>query len=102
MAGARADVVIVTNEDPYDEDPAAIISAVADGARGAGKHDGTDLFVIADRREALAAAVNMARSGDLVLATGKGAEQWICIADGKKIPWDERDEMRRALTARAK
>ncbi|MEY4744452.1 MAG: hypothetical protein RL272_397 [Candidatus Parcubacteria bacterium] len=97
LAAKHADLVVVTNEDPYDEDPQAIIDAVARGARDAGKKDGIDLFVVPDRRDALEKAVNMAARGDLVIATGKGAEQWICVADGKKVPWDERVEMRRAI-----
>lgn len=100
MAARRADVVVVTNEDPYDEDPQAIIDAVAHGARTGGKKDGVDLFVVPDRRDALEKAVNLAGTGDLVVATGKGAEQWICVAGGKKVPWDERAEMRRAIAKR--
>ncbi len=100
LAAQKADVVIVTNEDPYDEDPDAIIEAVAAGAREAGKRDGENLFVVKDRREALAAAVGMAQKDDIVVATGKGAEQWICVADGKKVPWDERVEMRKAIEAK--
>jgi len=97
MAGERADVVVVANEDPYDDDPRAIMEAVAAGAREAGKKDGSDLFLIEDRRAALEKAVSMAAKGDLVLATGKGAEQWICVADGKKVPWDERTELQNAI-----
>lgn len=97
MAGELANVVIVANEDPYDEEPRAIMEAVAAGAREAGKKEGSDLFVIEDRRAALEKAVSMAVKGDLVLATGKGAEQWICVADGKKVPWDERTELQNAI-----
>ncbi len=100
LSAQKADVVIVTNEDPYDEDPGAIIAAVAAGAREAGKRDGENLFVVQDRREALAKAVGMAQKGDIVVATGKGAEQWICVADGKKVAWDERVEMRKAIEAK--
>lgn len=97
MAGKRASVVIVTNEDPYDDDPERIIADVAQGARKAGKIEGQDLFRVSDRREALRMAVGMAAPGDLVLATGKGSEQAICVADGMKLPWDEREELRKAL-----
>lgn len=100
LAAENADLVVVTDEDPYDEDPKAIIEAVAKGARDAGKKDGLDLFVVDDRRDGIEKAVNLAQPGDLVLATGKGAEQWICVAGGKKIPWDERTEMRRAIAKR--
>lgn len=100
LAAEKADTVIVTNEDSYDEDPNVIIEAVAAGAREAGKRDGENLFVVRDRREALAAAVGMAQKGDIVVATGKGAEQWICVADGQKVTWDERVEMRKAIEAK--
>jgi UDP-N-acetylmuramyl tripeptide synthase len=39
----------------------------------------------------------MARPNDLVVMTGKGCEPWICIADGKKIPWDEAGTAREAI-----
>ena len=72
----------------------------AKGATDAGKKEGENLFIVPDRREALARAVQLAGPEDIVVATGKGAEQWICVADGKKIPWDERIEMRKAIEAR--
>lgn len=97
IAGEKADIVVVTNEDPYDDDPMQIINEVAAGAQEKGKRDGENLFKILDRREALKKAVFLAQVGDLVLATGKGAEQAICVADGKKIPWDERKVLKELL-----
>ena len=91
------DVVIVTNEDPYDEDPLQIIEAVADGARAGGKQDGVDLYCILSRKEAIAKACALAKSGDLVLITGKGSEPVMAVADGKKIPWDDRAVVRSIL-----
>jgi UDP-N-acetylmuramoyl-L-alanyl-D-glutamate--2,6-diaminopimelate ligase len=99
MAAERADVVIVTNEDPYDDDPRKIMEDVAAGARTAGKKDGKDLFIMEDRREALFEAMRRAEPEDLVLLTGKGSEQAMCVADGKKIPWDERQVAREAIKA---
>lgn len=96
-AGERADLVIVTNEDPYDDDPQMIMEQVAQGAREAGKKEGESLLIIQDRREALFEAMRQAQSGDLVLMTGKGSEQAICVADGNKIPWDERVVAREAI-----
>ena len=90
LASKQADIVIVTNEDPYDEDPWKIIEAVAVGAEEAGKIDNKDLFKILDRREAIAKAISLAESGDLLLFTGKGSEQFICLKNGVKEPWDER------------
>ncbi|MFA6429135.1 MAG: UDP-N-acetylmuramyl-tripeptide synthetase [Patescibacteria group bacterium] len=97
FVGQQADVVIVTNEDPFDEDPHAIIEQVAEGARQAGKQEGTSLYLIDDRREAIQYAMNMARPGDLVLLTGKGSETTIRVAQGKTIPWQEAAEARRAI-----
>lgn len=99
--GARnADVVFVTNEDPYDDDPMEIINEVAAGARAAGKREGEDLFLVLDRGEALRRAVTLAQPGDLVIATGKGAEQAICVAGGRKLPWDDRVKLREAIEGR--
>lgn len=89
MAAKRADIVIVTNEDPYDDDPREIIDQVAEGARKSGKTDGVDLYRIDDRKAALYKAMELAEPGDLVVMTGKGCEPWICLAGGKKVPWDE-------------
>ncbi len=97
MAGQTADIVIITNEDPYDDDPMQIINDVADGAKKVGKIENENLFLIIDRREAINKAVALAKPGDLVLLTGKGSEQAICIANGKKIPWDEREVARQAI-----
>jgi UDP-N-acetylmuramoyl-L-alanyl-D-glutamate--2,6-diaminopimelate ligase len=98
LAAQGADIVIVTNEDPYDDDPMSIIEDVAAGARAEGKADGKDLFAVIDRGEAIAKAVALAGPGDLVLLTGKGAEQAMCVENGKKIPWDDRAKLREAIT----
>ncbi|MFZ4631995.1 MAG: Mur ligase family protein [Patescibacteria group bacterium] len=90
IAAEKADIVIVSNEDPYDEDPMTIINSVAAGAEEAGKVINTNLFTILDRREAIKKALILAEEGDLILFTGKGAEQQICVKDGQMIPWDER------------
>lgn len=98
MAGKKADVVIVTNEDPYDEDPASIITAVAEGARKVGKHDGEDLFEVLSRKEGIAKAFSLANPGDLVVITGKGAEQAMVVKNNTKIPWDDRVIARELLS----
>ena len=98
LAGENADYVIVTNEDPYDEDPKIIIDQVARGAERVGKKIEKDLFKILDRREAIKKALFLARESDLVLITGKGSEQAICVAKGEKIPWDDRAVARGLLS----
>jgi len=90
IAGKNSDIVIITNEDPYDDDPEEIINTVALGAKNSGKKLQQNLFKILDRREAIKKAFSLAAEGDLVLITGKGSEQAICVANGKKIPWDDR------------
>ncbi|MBU2566063.1 UDP-N-acetylmuramoyl-L-alanyl-D-glutamate--2,6-diaminopimelate ligase [Patescibacteria group bacterium] len=106
MAGSTADIVIVTNEDPYDDDPLQIINQVATGAREQGKIEERDLFLIPDRKQAIYKSMELAQDGDLVLLTGKGCEQAICVAGGKKIPWDERlvakEAIHSAVAKRAK
>jgi UDP-N-acetylmuramoyl-L-alanyl-D-glutamate--2,6-diaminopimelate ligase len=97
LAGEMADYVIVTNEDPYDDDPNLIIDQVALGAENKGKKINKNLFKILDRKEAIRKACLLAEEGDIVLITGKGSEQAICVANGKMIPWDDREEVRKIL-----
>jgi UDP-N-acetylmuramoyl-L-alanyl-D-glutamate--2,6-diaminopimelate ligase len=82
LASKYCNEVIVTNEDPYDEDPWQIIEQVASGTKGKAKK-------ILDRREAIREALKLAREGDIIVITGKGCEPSIVIK-GKKIPWDDR------------
>ena len=90
LASEKSDIVIITNEDPYDDDPKLIIDQVAAGAFNAGKKENENLFKIEDRREAIRKALSLAGVNDIVLITGKGCEQAICTAGGVKIPWDDR------------
>jgi UDP-N-acetylmuramoyl-L-alanyl-D-glutamate--2,6-diaminopimelate ligase len=89
IAGERARLVVVTDEDPRGEDREAILDQIGRGAETAGKRRGQDLQVIADRRAAIAAAFEAARSGDIVLLAGKGHERSIIGPEGER-PWDER------------
>lgn len=97
IAGANADYVIITDEDPYDEDPVAIMEEVSLGAEKEGKINKQNLFKIIDRREAIKKALSLAEADDVVLITGKGSEQAICVAQGAKIPWDDRRVVREEL-----
>jgi UDP-N-acetylmuramoyl-L-alanyl-D-glutamate--2,6-diaminopimelate ligase len=99
IAGKNADYAIITNEDPYDDDPLIIINQVAMGAEKAGKKEGENLFKMLDRRQAIAKAFSLAHEGDIVLITGKGSEQAICGPRGEKTPWDDRDVARELLNA---
>lgn len=97
IAAKNADVVIVTNEDPYDEDPLKIIDQVALGVERGGKIKDETYFVVPDRKDAVELAIKKAEPGDVVLLTGKGSEQCIMGKDGEKIPWDDRKAAREAL-----
>lgn len=99
LAGKQADIAIVTDEDPYDENPLSIIEAVAIGAEQSGKGRNQDLFTLLSRREAIRLAFSQAKPGDVVLITGKGSEQAICRANGKKEAWDDRTVCREELAA---
>jgi UDP-N-acetylmuramoyl-L-alanyl-D-glutamate--2,6-diaminopimelate ligase len=98
IAGERCRLVIATDEDPRGEDPAAILEEIVRGAESAGRRRGDEVLAIADRREAIAAALARARPGDLVLLAGKGHEPTILYAD-HALPWDEAAVARRALAA---
>ncbi|MBI4143096.1 UDP-N-acetylmuramoyl-L-alanyl-D-glutamate--2,6-diaminopimelate ligase [Candidatus Uhrbacteria bacterium] len=97
MLDRYADVVIVTNDDPYGEDPEQIAQGLRAGIRN--KRVGETLFQILDRRTAIAKAIALAQPGDLVLILGKGAEQWQVFRD-KRIPWDDRTVARELLSKR--
>lgn len=92
IAGAYCDAIVLTNEDPYDEDPHKIIQDIRAGVEKSGKRfsQGETLFVVEDRKEAIEKAISLAHEGDAVVLTGKGGEVKMCVAKGKKIPWNER------------
>ena len=99
LVSERADVVIVTNEDPYDDDPVQIIEDVALGAESVDAGRRAEVHRILDRREAIRFAIDTAEDGDLVLITGKGSEQAMVVS-GQLVPWDDRKEARQAISAR--
>jgi len=96
IAADYCDEIILTDEDPYDEDPAAIIKEIRSGILG-GDPDLENVREVLDRREAIKTAVALARPGDVVIGTGKGSEDWIHVAGGKKVPWDEKATFTAAL-----
>jgi UDP-N-acetylmuramoyl-L-alanyl-D-glutamate--2,6-diaminopimelate ligase len=98
VAAELADLVIVTDEDPRLEDPRAINEQIAAGARAAGAADGERLWVIDDRRDAIARAIEMAAEGDVILLAGKGHEESIFYGTEKRA-WDDRTVARQALAS---
>ncbi len=96
IAGRLADYVFVTNVDPYEDDPKQIIEDIAVVAEKAGKVRGQNLFTIEDRRESINKALSIAKEDDIVLITGKGAEQSMVIGE-ESTPWDDRTVVREEL-----
>ena len=96
IAAKYCDLLVLTDEDPRAEDRESIIAAIAAGAAQVGKRPGAGYRCIADRSEAVRAALADAQPGDLVLLLGKGHEGSI-IYDGYSIAWDEAAVARAAL-----
>lgn len=96
IVGKRADYVVVSNVDPYDDDPAEIAEDIAKVAEANGKTRNENLFVILDRRAGINKCLSLARSGDVVIITGKGAEQSMVIGN-QNIPWDDREVVKEEL-----
>lgn len=95
IAGEYCAEVIITNEDPYEEDPRSIMEDVKRGTEAR-----TQLAkIIEDRREAIREALKHARIGDAVVITGKGSESAIAVRGGKRIPWDDRTVAHEELQA---
>jgi UDP-N-acetylmuramoyl-L-alanyl-D-glutamate--2,6-diaminopimelate ligase len=99
VAAELCERVVVTDEDPREEDSAAIIEQIAVGVRDAAHRDGEELFLIADRAEAIRHALMHAAPGDTVLLAGKGHESSMILAGGP-VPWDERATAEAALRER--
>ena len=89
IAAERARLVVVTDEDPRGEDRDAILDDIARGAEEVGARRGHDLLLVADRPEAIEAAFERARGGDVVVLAGKGHEHSIIGPDGP-VAYDER------------
>jgi len=88
--GRLADVPIVTTDNPRSEDPQAIVAQVLEGVRASGN---PRVLAIADRREAIAAALSLADDRCLVLIAGKGHETEQILAD-RTVPFDDRAVVR--------
>ncbi|MDO8584716.1 MAG: UDP-N-acetylmuramyl-tripeptide synthetase [bacterium] len=102
IAARYCKMIYLTNEDPYDEPPLAIVEQIERGIweeRGRTPAAETDYELVLDRREAIRRALHIAKKGDVVIMTGKGSEPWMHLARGKKIPWSERGVVEEILRA---
>ena len=96
LSAKMADYVIVSNVDPYEDDPKQILEDIAVSSEKFGKIRNKNLFVVEDRRSGINKALSLAKVNDIVLITGKGAEQSIVIG-GKRSTWDDRNVVREEL-----
>jgi UDP-N-acetylmuramoyl-L-alanyl-D-glutamate--2,6-diaminopimelate ligase len=96
IAAELANLVVVTDDNPRSEDPAAIRREILDGAAEAG--GAAQVVEIGDRRAAIQHAVAWAAPGDVVLITGKGHETGQ-TRGGQTHPFDDRVELAAALEA---
>jgi UDP-N-acetylmuramoyl-tripeptide--D-alanyl-D-alanine ligase len=84
-AEEHADIIIVTSDNPRDEDPEMIIDQITDGM------DSTKQIIrIPDRKAAINYGISICKKGDLLLLAGKGHETYQILADGLTVPFDER------------
>lgn len=93
IAAEYADHIILTSEDPYDNEPAEIINQIEAGMA----IKKPPLQKIIDRKQAILRAIKMAKPKDLVVITGKGCEPYFHLAGGKTIPWDEQQVVKKIL-----
>ncbi len=91
IAGKLADVIILTDEEPYMENPVDIIRQIEPGLKG------KEYQVEVDRRKAIAAAFALAKAGDVVAITGMGHQKYKVVGDTKQ-PWDDRKVAREELS----
>ncbi len=91
IADTYCDKIILTNEDPYDEDPLKIISEMKTVIKNHRPE------VILDRREAINKALHKAKKDSVVIITGKGTDPYIMGPNGTKTPWDDASVVREEL-----
>lgn len=88
-----ADYIIVTDDDPYEEDEWGIIEQVSSGIP---RKEGQNFWKIPDRKEAIRLALTLAKEGDCVVVAGKGCEEVIMLR-GKRLPWNDKNVVRELL-----
>ena len=97
IAAQFANRIILTNEDPYNENPEDILNDLEKGIIGA-QNNNLNYEKNLDRRAAIAKAIGYALPGDVVVITGKGSEPWLHLEKGKKIPWSDKSVVEEVTT----
>ncbi|MBW6431696.1 UDP-N-acetylmuramoyl-L-alanyl-D-glutamate--2,6-diaminopimelate ligase [Patescibacteria group bacterium] len=94
VAARLADYSILTDDEPYSEDPAHIITEIESGFK---KLEKTNYRIINDRKKAFSEAVKLAKAGDVVVVPGIGHQAYRNIGGDKKIPWNEAEIIRKIV-----
>jgi UDP-N-acetylmuramoyl-L-alanyl-D-glutamate--2,6-diaminopimelate ligase len=94
IAGEYCERVILTNEDPYDEDPQKIVEEMARGIE-----DESKLTIIMDRRKAIRTALTEAPDGSVVIISGKGTDPYIMGPHNTKTPWSDAKVVQQEMSA---
>lgn len=92
IAEKYCDQIILTNEDPYDEDPNKIVSEMAEGIK-----DKQKLSTIMDRREAIHRAIHESPAHGYVLISGKGTDPFIMGPNNSRLPWSDAEVVKEKL-----
>ena len=88
VASRLSDVLVITSDNPRHEDPDRIIEEIQRGITADTRREDAPTFAIADRRAAIAKAIEAARPGDMVLIAGKGHEKYQILGD-EHVPFDD-------------
>jgi UDP-N-acetylmuramoyl-L-alanyl-D-glutamate--2,6-diaminopimelate ligase len=98
IAAKYADILVITDEDPRQEDAMSILQQIAEGARTQSPRRAShgDIILIPDRTKAIHRALSLAKPTDTVVLLGKGHEKSIIYPDGP-IPWNEQQAATDAL-----
>jgi len=94
-----ADYIVLTDDEPYRENPKKIIEEIAAGIKN--KNEGENFWNIPDRREAIKKALLLAQPDDFVVVTGMGSENTRAVGD-KKIPWNDKEVILEELEKKIK
>jgi len=93
LADKYADYIIVTDDDPYEEDEWGIIEQVSGGIK---RKEGENFWKNPDRKEAIRLALTLAKEGDTVVVAGKGCEE-VMMVRGKRIKWNDKEIIKELL-----
>ena len=91
IAAEYCDEIILTNEDPYDENPEEVLNQISSGFSLATSNKQQATSKILDRKEAIRKAISLAKTNDTVIITGKGSETSMAVSGNKKISWSDKE-----------